>query len=79
MKTRIHLKIYGRVQGVFFRSAARKMMEELGLKGWVRNCDDGSMETEVEGEEGAIEQYCAWCKKGPLRAKVEKVDFTITR
>lgn len=79
MTKRLHLKIYGRVQGVFFRSSARKMMEKLGIKGWVRNCDDGCVETEVEGEESAVEKYQRWCSKGPTGAKVEKVDFTITR
>jgi len=74
MQKRLHLKIYGRVQGVFFRSAAREKMRELCLKGWVRNCEDGCVETEVEGEEGAIEKYRAWCNLGPRGAEVEKVE-----
>ena len=68
------MKIYGRVQGVFFRSSARERMAELGLQGWVRNCDDECVETEVEGEEEAVGEYRAWCKKGPRGAKVERVE-----
>ena len=74
MQKRLHMKIYGRVQGVFFRSVAREKMRELGLKGWVRNCEDGGVETEVEGEESAVEQYRAWCNKGPRGAQVERVE-----
>lgn len=71
---RIKIRIYGTVQGVFFRSTARKIMDELGLKGWIRNCDDGCVETEVEGDTHAVEQYRAWCKIGPAGAKVERVE-----
>ena len=74
MKRCLHLKIYGRVQGVGFRFSAERKMNELGLAGWVRNCDDGGVETEVTGEEGAIERYLKWCQKGPMFAKVEKVE-----
>ncbi|MBI2551774.1 acylphosphatase [Candidatus Uhrbacteria bacterium] len=73
MKT-LHLKIYGRVQGVLFRHSAREKMKEWGLKGWIRNCDDGCVETEVEGEEGAVEKYRAWCKSGPRGARVERIE-----
>lgn len=57
-----------------FRFSAEKKARELGLVGWARNCDDGCVETEVEGEESAVEKYRKWCKKGPLFAKVEKVE-----
>lgn len=70
----LHMKIYGRVQGVLFRHSAREKMQELGITGWIRNCDDGCVETEVEGEEEAVEAYRAWCTKGPAWAKVERVE-----
>ncbi len=74
MNTRIHLKIYGRVQGVFFRRAAREKMNEWGLNGWVKNCEEGCVETEVEGEESAVKKYREWCTIGPRWAKVERIE-----
>jgi len=41
---RVRVRILGRVQGVFFRYNTRKIAERLGIKGWVRNCKDGSVE-----------------------------------
>lgn len=47
---------FGRVQGVGFRYRAYYIANQLGLGGWVKNCDDGSVEMEVEGPEELIEQ-----------------------
>ena len=74
MNKRLHLKIYGRVQGVGFRWSAAKQARVLGLYGWVRNCEEGCVETAVEGDEGAMEKYRVWCKKGPMFAKVESME-----
>lgn len=71
---RLHLKIYGRVQGVYFRSSAQSKARELGLSGWAKNIPDGTLETVVEGEEEMLEEYIRWCKKGPAAARVDKVE-----
>ncbi len=71
---RAHVKIYGRVQGVFFRANTKEMAEKLGIKGWVRNMPDGSVEAVFEGENEAVEQIIEWCHHGPPMARVEKVD-----
>lgn len=71
---RVHLHIHGRVQGVFFRDTARQRAESLGLTGWVRNAEDGSVEMVVEGPEDAVEQFVGWAHRGPSRARVERVD-----
>ncbi len=73
-KVRVALKIYGRVQGVFFRSTMREVARELGLTGWVRNVPDGTVEAVVEGDRTAVERIIAWAHEGPPLAKVEKVD-----
>jgi acylphosphatase len=71
---RAHLRIYGRVQGVFFRHEARQRAEALGLAGWVRNCPDGSVEAVVEGNEEEVGQFVRWTHRGPPGAEVEHVD-----
>lgn len=70
---RITIRVYGRVQGVFFRHGARTRAEELGLRGWVRNEPDGSVSALAEGEEAALEGFLAWCREGPPLARVDDV------
>lgn len=70
------IRISGRVQGVFYRASARAEGERLGLAGFVRNEPDGSVYAEAEGEEGALERFLAWCRKGPPMARVEGVEKT---
>jgi acylphosphatase len=72
----VHLKIHGVVQGVFFRQSTMKKANELGIKGWVRNCDDGTVEAEAEGNEEVLMRFVEWCHDGPQRAEVDKVDVT---
>ena len=74
VKLRMHLIISGRVQGVFFRWSAQKQAKVLEIYGWVRNQDDGTVEIEAEGEEENLRQFIKWCNKGPMLARVEKID-----
>ena len=74
MYKRVSLKIYGRVQGVFFRDSCRREAEKLGLSGWVRNEPDGTVQIIAEGEEEKLKEIAEWCKDGPEHAKVEKVE-----
>lgn len=71
---RVNLKIYGRVQGVFFRHNTKKLADRLNVKGWVRNNPDDTVEMIAEGDDEAIDSLIRWCKKGPLGAKVDRVD-----
>ncbi len=73
---RVHLRVYGRVQGVFFRSTMRDVAKELGISGWVRNLPDGSVEAVVEGERGKVEKIIEWAHRGPPLARVEKVSVS---
>lgn len=73
--SQIKLKIYGRVQGVFFRANARKKAQELGLKIEAENMADGTVEIVAWGRGEGLKKFIDWCKKGPLLAKVEKVDI----
>ena len=71
---RIHLKVAGRVQGVFYRASACERAHDLGLAGWVRNLPDGRVELVAEGPREALESLLAWCRKGPPLARVDSVE-----
>lgn len=72
-KARVQIFVYGRVQGVFFRSETQTIARNLGLFGWVRNCRDGSVEIRAEGEKDKLEELIAWCRQGPRMAGVDQV------
>jgi acylphosphatase len=67
----IHVK--GRVQGVGFRFACKKMAISLGIKGFVKNNYDGSVYIEAEGNELQVFHFIEWCQKGPQYANIEEV------
>ncbi len=71
---RAHLRIYGQVQGVFFRASTESEARRLGLTGWVRNRPDGSVEVVAEGPKATLEELAAWCRHGPPRAQVDRLD-----
>ncbi|RLF50253.1 MAG: acylphosphatase [Thermoplasmata archaeon] len=70
---RARVRIYGIVQGVFFRANTKEMALRLGISGWVRNMPDGSVEAVFEGDDDAIEKMIKWCHRGPAMARVERV------
>lgn len=74
-----HLVVRGRVQGVFYRASACERAGELGVAGWVRNRDDGTVEMVVEGDDEAVASMVAWAGEGPAHAAVEAVDVTDAR
>jgi acylphosphatase len=71
---RASLRIRGKVQGVFFRESARIEASRLGLTGWVRNREDGSVEAVAEGEPATLEEFIRWCHRGPPAARVTDVE-----
>lgn len=74
MKT-LQLRIFGKVQGVFFRATAKKMAQKLEIECWPQNEADGSVLIRIQGEEAPIDQFIKWCRQGPPLAKVEKVEI----
>ena len=74
-KKRMHAIIKGRVQGVFFRDHTQKEAENLGLTGWVRNLSDGTVETEIEGEEQPVRTMITWLHTGSPLAEVTEVSY----
>ena len=71
----VKLNIQGKVQMVFFREFTKKAGRKLGLKGYVRNLNDGSVEVVAEGEEKQLNELIAECRKGPLMAHVKNIDI----
>lgn len=73
-----HLKISGRVQGVYFRESTRLRAREFKVTGWVRNRADGTVEAMVQGEPEAVEQMIEWARRGPESAKVSNVEIEVS-
>ena len=73
-KSRVRLKIAGRVQGVYYRASTVQEAQKLGLTGWVMNCRDGSVEAVAEGAKPKLDELIAWCHQGPDGARVTQVD-----
>jgi len=72
---RIHLIVKGKVQGVGYRNNAKRRADQLGLRGWIKNLSNGSVEIIAQGSEKKIEEFVAWCQKGPIISTVEEVQI----
>lgn len=71
---RVRVTIRGRVQGVGFRANCQREAQAAGLRGWVRNQWDGSVEALFEGSSAAVDKLIAWCRVGPRMTEVESVE-----
>jgi len=72
-KVRCHVRISGKVQGVGYRMETRRTAEKLGVKGWVKNRSDGTVEAVFEGSQDAVDQLIEWCYSGPPNANVKDI------
>ncbi len=75
MNKKVLLKVYGRVQGVFYRDSARRKARKLNLSGWIKNKPDGTVEILAQGEEKALKSFIDWCYNGSILSKVQKIDI----
>ena len=73
---RLHIFVYGKVQGVFFRYHTKETALRLGLKGYAKNLNDGSVEIVAEGHDKKLNEFLNFCKKGPDSAKVKDVKYS---
>jgi acylphosphatase len=71
---RVRVRVHGRVQGVFFRDTLRRRAESRGVAGWVANRGDGTVEAALEGRRADVEALLGFCRQGPARAEVERVE-----
>jgi acylphosphatase len=72
--TSLRAVVRGVVQGVGFRFYAERSARALGVRGWVRNRADGSVESYAEGEEDAVAEYLRRLERGPAGSRVDGVD-----
>jgi len=75
----LHLRIRGRVQGVWFRGWTKRQAEKRGLGGWVRNVSDGSVEILACGTAKDLDDFLKACWSGPPSACVENVETQFFR
>lgn len=87
----VRFVVSGRVQGVFYRTSAQQTARQLGVTGWVRNCEDGSVELLACGVGAQLAALEQWLWEGPSHAQVAAVtrdevavserfmDFTVRR
>lgn len=75
----VSIKVFGSVQGVFFRYHSQKKAESIGIKGCVSNQEDGSVLIEAEGDKKQLREFIAWCRHGPSGAIVEKIETEFSK
>ena len=76
LNERIEAIVSGRVQGVSFRSFTVSKASELGLKGYVKNLPDRTVEVVAEGSKEKINELISWLRKGPLLSKINEVKIS---
>ena len=72
----LRVRIRGQVQGVFFRQTTLDQARRLGVRGWVANRSDGSVEALVAGPADAVQRLVDWAHRGPEPATVDSVETT---
>jgi acylphosphatase len=72
----LQLEIRGHVQGVGYRWAMAGQAARLGVRGWVRNRHDGSVQAMVAGPADAVQAIVAWARQGPRAAVVSGVELS---
>ena len=75
MRLTRRIRVHGLVQGVWFRDWTVENARRLGVEGWVRNCGDGTVEVLAGGGEGAVEALTGLLRKGPPRARVDRLEI----
>ncbi len=73
-KVSVQVVIHGRVQGVGYRAWTVGQARQRGLRGWVRNRAEGTVEAVFSGDSAAVESMIKACYEGPHAARVEGID-----
>lgn len=78
-KTRAHVFIRGKVQGVYFRQNTKQVATKHRVTGWVCNLPDGRVEAVFEGDKIDINEVITWCHIGPANSRVDDVDVRLEK
>ena len=70
----VRARIYGKVQGVWYRGWTQSKAQRLGLYGWVRNREDGTVEALICGAPHVVDRMLALCMRGPELARVDRIE-----
>lgn len=70
----LHVRIHGRVQGVWYRAWTQQEATKLNLRGWVRNRQDGTVEAVISGPKEQVDAMIRACYQGPPLAKVIEIE-----
>jgi acylphosphatase len=73
VKEGIEIKVFGKVQGVWFRGSTQERARAFQLTGWVRNEPDGTVLIRAFGQRENLEKFKRWCSEGPVHAVVERI------
>ncbi|NSL91121.1 acylphosphatase [Chitinophaga solisilvae] len=69
--------VRGQVQGVGYRANAKHIADLLGVQGMIKNMPDRSVWILAEAEESVMDNFLAWCRKGPAFSKVTEMEITM--
>jgi len=72
----VNLLIKGKVQGVYYRNAAKEEADKLDITGWVKYISEGRVEAMATGNDEQLKQFIQWCRRGPEKAIVKDVIIT---
>lgn len=78
-KTRAHVFIRGKVQGVYFRQNTKQVATKHKVNGWVRNLLDGRVEAIFEGDNIDVNKVIEWCHVGPPNSIVDDVEVSFEK
>jgi acylphosphatase len=67
------VRVFGRVQGVFFRQWTLKQARALGVSGWIHNAADGSVEAHLSGDGATVSAVIEHMRRGPPQARVDDI------
>jgi acylphosphatase len=72
----VHVRVSGRVQGVFYRAYTKAQAQELGVKGWVHNVPGGGVEAVLEGERQKVGELVSLMKTGPEGSMISGLELS---
>ncbi len=75
-KKRFHIVVTGKVQGVGFRFFTKETAQKYHISGWVKNCLNGTVESEAQGNQSFLEVFLKELKKGPRFSHVDTVMYS---